>query len=252
MSRSAGCSNVCREGSGRGPGGEADRRRSRWIRTALAYVPHVARRYSGCGLPFDELMAAGNLGLVQAALRYEPSRNVKFVTYADWWIRKAIFKALEEQSGAVRLPRYRQEQLRSLREARRDWRRTKGEEPDRDQLASAAGMTARDLERLRTLGQTPLSIEEPASPGGERSLAESLAADAGDPQDSLVREDLVRHVRGLLRALPDKERTVILLRFGFGPDEPKTLRQIGCEMGISRERVRQLERRALIHLQRLL
>ncbi|MDX1389216.1 MAG: sigma factor, partial [Acidobacteriota bacterium] len=89
-----------------------------WIDGAMAYVPAVARRFVGCGLSFDDLLAAGNLGLVEAALRFDPSRNVKFVTYADWWIRKTILKTIQEQSGPVRLPRYRLEQLRELHDTR--------------------------------------------------------------------------------------------------------------------------------------
>lgn len=227
---------------------EERRRQSRWIRAGLAYVPHVARRYSGFGLPFEELLAAGNLGLVQAALRFEPTRNVKFVTYADWWIRKAIFKVLEEQSGPVRLPRYRQEQLRRLRESRRAWQRHSGHEPDSEQLASATGLTRAEVDRLRTLNQGAVSLEEPPVRGGDRPLGELLADEGGGPQESLVREDLVQRIRTLIDDLPPKERRVVLLRFGFGHHEPMTLRQIGSRLGISRERVRQLERRALTHL----
>jgi RNA polymerase primary sigma factor len=224
-----------------------------WIGTALAYVPHVARRYIGCGLPFDELVAAGNLGLVEAALRYQPDRNVKFVTYADWWIRKSIFKALEEQSGPVRLPRYRQEQIRTLKESQRALRRRNGADPDSEQLAGMTGLTREEVDRLRSLGQTPVSLDEPSLPGGDRPLVDVLAVDGSDgPQDTVIRSDLVRHIRGLVATLEGKEREVIALRFGLSGPEPMTLRAIGRQLGISRERVRQIERRALIHLRNYL
>jgi len=215
----------------------------------MAYVPHVARRYIGCGLPFDELVAAGNLGLVEAALRYQPERNVKFVTYADWWVRKSIFKALEEQSGPVRLPRYRQEQLRTIKEGRRSWQRRNGADPDADQLAGVTGFSREEVERLRGLGQTALSLDDPSLSGSERPLVEVLAVEESDgPQDALVRSDLVRYVRGLVDTLDGKARRVIELRFGLDSAEPLTLRTIGERLGISRERVRQIERRALIQL----
>ncbi len=223
--------------------------RSRWIRKALAYVPHVARRFSGCGLPFDELLSAGNLGLVEASLRYQPSRKVKFVTYADWWIRKSILKALEEQSGAVRIPRYRQEQLRHLNEARRAWRRRHLRDPTADELAAETGRSRADVARLLRIGQSPISIEESSLPGGTRPLRDALvASDMPGPQDAAIRRDLGRHLHGLMGALNAKQLEVLLLRFGFNGQEPMTLRQIGRRLGISRERVRQLERRALIEL----
>ena len=241
-------------GEPHGPSPSAGRRPdSRRIRTALAYVPHVARRYLGCGLPFDELLAAGNLGLVEAGLRYQPARNVKFVTYADWWIRKSILKALEDQSGVVRLPRYRQEQLRVLQEGRRAWRRTHGSEPSTEELARATGMSYDEVARLRTLERSSLSLEDPALPGGARTLGDMLSSQTGSgPQDALLRRDLVRHIRKLVATLGDRERSVVLLRFGFGDRDPMTLREIGRKLGLSRERVRQLERRALIQLRNTL
>ena len=219
------------------------------IHTALAYVPHVARRYLACGIPFDELVAAGNLGLVEAALRFKPSKQVKFVTYADWWIRKSILKTIEEQSGAVRLPRYRQEQMRVLREGRRSWVRLHGEEPDRDQLAATTGFSRRDVERLDRLGNHTLSLDDPLNPGSERAIGDVIPdGDSVDPQGSMIRGDLVRYIREQLAVLEPKQRAVVRFRFGFGTDSPMTLREIGREMGISRERVRQLERSALLRL----
>lgn len=232
---------------------QLDSESSAWIGTALAYVPHVARRYVGCGLPFDELLAVGNLGLVEAALRFQPSRNVKFVTYADWWIRKSILKALEEQAGPVRLPRYKREQLRSLQRARRDLRSRKGAEPSVNDLAQEAGISGRDVERLRTLGGSAVSLDDTYPPGSDRPLSDVLAvSDADGPDDAVVHGDLVRHLHGLVDRLAEKERSVVRLRFGLNGRSPMTLRAIGSELGISRERVRQLERRALLQLKNLL
>jgi RNA polymerase primary sigma factor len=234
-------------------GGNGNGDPAQWIGTAMAYVPHVARRYVNCGIPFDELVAAGNLGLVEAALRYQPERNVKFVTYADWWVRKSIFKALEEQSGPVRLPRYRQEQLRTIKEGRRSWQRRNGSDPDTDELAGVTGFSRDEVERLRGLGQSALSLDDPSLTGSDRPLVDVLAVeDSAGPQDTLVRSDLVRYVRNLVDTLDPKEQQVIELRFGLQTAEPLTLRAIGARLGISRERVRQIERRALIQLRNAL
>lgn len=225
----------------------------RWIESAVAYVPTVARRFLNSGLSFDELLAAGNLGLVQAALRFDPAREVKFVTYADWWIRKAIFKAIQEQSGPVRLPRYRLEQLRDLKDARSRLRHSKGRDPDASELAQATGRSAQEIDFLTNMDQRGLSIEQPASPHHDRSLGQVLAdAPEKSPQDTLIRRDFLRHLRQLTRRLDPRERKVLRLRYGFGDRGAMTLREAAVVLGISRERVRQIERSALQNLRDLL
>ena len=223
------------------------------IEGALAYVPYVARRFLGCGLSFDELLAAGNLGLVQAGLRFDPSRNVKFVTYADWWIRKSILKTIQEHSGPVRLPRYRLEQLRELHEARTRLRHDAGREPDTEELAQATGRSVAEVELLLGMRPRSLSIEQPLVPGESRPLGSYLADDPDKgPQSTLIRMDFRRHLRRLVGKLDERERQVVKLRFGFGDRPPMTLREAGKKLGVSRERVRQIERRALQNLRDLL
>jgi RNA polymerase primary sigma factor len=225
---------------------------SQWIENAVAYVPHVARRFQGCGLSFDELLAAGNLGLVHAALRFDPSRGVKFVTYADWWIRKAIIKEIQEQSGPVRLPRYRLEQLRDLHEIRSRLREDSGREPDADELARASGRSTREVDMLLGIGQRGVSLEQSTSGDSTRTIRQTLAADPEkNPQATLIRRDFRRHVRRLVARLGRRERTVLALRYGLRDRSTMTLRQVGRVLGISRERVRQIERRALNHLRDL-
>ena len=219
------------------------------IDEAIPYVPKVARRYRGCGVPFDDLLGAGNLGLVEAALRFDPGRGVKFVTYADWWIRKSILQTLERELGAVRLPRYRQQQLKLLADARRRFREERGRDAEATELPAWSGLREGDVEKLDRLGRNALSLDEPVRPGGDRSLAEAILHDDDlDPQDSLIRRDSARFLREILRTLSPKETRVMRLRFGFDGREPMTLRAIGSELGISRERVRQLEGRALQRL----
>lgn len=224
----------------------------RFIERALAYVPSVARRYLGCGLPFDELLAAGNLGLVEAALRFDPERGVRFVTYADWWIRKTILKAIQEQSGPVRLPRYRRERLRLLHALRAELRAAYGREPSDDEVAAAGGMSRREIRRLDDLTRSTVSLEEPSGEGG-RSVSDTLATrDVESDPESFIDEDYHLHVRRLLGDLEPRERLVLMLRFGFLGSDPMTLRELGRHLGLSRERVRQIELRALRRLRELL
>ena len=222
------------------------------IHKVLAYVPSVARRYSGCGLDFDELIAAGNLGLVRAALRFDPARKIKFITYASWWIRKAILEALEQQLGPVRLPRYQHEKLRVLRAARADYRSRIGIEPNSEQLSQASGISRDDTGLLLQFISSTLSLEQPLTPGDNRPMKDVLPDPAMDcPQSNLVRRELTRRVQRQLAALDHRERQVIALRFGFEGGKALTLREAGRRLGISRERVRQVELRTLIKLRRL-
>jgi len=224
-----------------------------WIHDALAYVPSVARRYLGCGLPFEELLAAGNLGLVEAAIRFDPSRNVKFVTYADWWIRKAILSAIEEQSGPVRLPRYRQEQLRTIHDARALLRLRRGHEPHTEELALMTGFSVAEIARLLSIGRQAVSLDKPPASAGEKPLRELLAAESSTcPTATLLSDDEAGQIRRLVAGLRVRERSVLALRYGLHGSAPLTLREIGQRLGISRERVRQIEQRALLHLRNLL
>jgi RNA polymerase sigma factor (sigma-70 family) len=223
------------------------------IHRALAYVPSVARRYFGCGLPFEDLLAAGNLGLVEAAMRFDAGRNVKFVTYADWWIRKAILGAIEEQAGPVRLPRYRQEQLRNLHDARARLRMREGREPDFAELARATGLPVADVEKLLGFSRQAVSLEQPGGADDERPLHETLASAPGrGPQDILLDEDSSGRLRTFVASLGERERAVLTLRYGLAGAPPLTLREVGRRLEVSRERVRQIEHRALLNLRRML
>jgi RNA polymerase sigma factor (sigma-70 family) len=223
------------------------------VRSALAYVPVVARRYVGGALDQQELVAAGNLGLVQAALRFDPARKVRFLTYADWWIRKAILEAFEVQSRPVHVPRNQLERMRRIERTRADWVAIHGREPTSEELAGRSELRASASVLLFRSSRRTVSLDQPVRDGERHPLNETLSdPSAESPQGSLVRRELADRLRRLLAALSARERAVIRLRFGLGDDSTgATLRQVARRLGISRERVRQIELRAVLKLRRL-
>lgn len=220
--------------------------RRNYVKETLFYVPTLARRYMNRGLNFDELIAAGNLGLVEAALRFDPGRNVRFTTYANWWIRKSMIEALGHQSGPMRLPRYQYDKRRHLRETRRVWVTRFARQPDFQELATAAGLPVEEVERLSSLMTGVVSLEQPLNAQDDRPLKDTLHdPDVEGPHRALVRRDLSERLHRQLAELGARERQVLTLRFGLFEDAPLTLRETGIKLGISRERVRQVELRAL-------
>jgi RNA polymerase primary sigma factor len=221
------------------------------VHQGRAYVPAVARRYAGNGRDLDELIAAGNLGLVEAALRFDPSRNIRFLTYADWWVRKCILEAIETLSGPVRLPRYRSEMIRLLKRATARWTARHGVAPTRDELAKLTGLSPARIERMRSLEPRAISLDQPTHADRTQPLGESIRDDrAVSPQQSLIRRDLGQRMRRELATLRPIEKSVIRLRFGTDGEEPRTLREAARILGLSRERIRQIELRALLEIRR--
>ncbi len=181
-------------------------------------VSYHARRYSGNGLSHDELCAEGHVGLVEAALRFDPSFNYSFSTYAVWWVRKRMVDALFRQGQAVRVPMY---QIRLERRLRRG---------------------------VRTRVQV-VSLDEPGT-DSERPRRERLADPEANPLARVLRGEQRERVRRIVDRLPQRERTILRLRFGLGGAEPLSLRQLAARMGLSRERIRQIEQRCLELLRR--
>ena len=228
------------------PGAERKVHGSQLIRMGLRYVPVVARRYSRVGLDLEELIAAGNLGLVEAALRFDGSRGVKFVTYADWWIRKAILASLEALLGPVRVPRYWQARLRWLRQSQAIWKARFGSQPTADQLALSTGLPVEQVRRLLRHTPRAVSLDQKPREDSARTVGETLEAPQSSPQEALIRRDLARRMRGHIADLDDREGRILTLRFGLDGDSPLTLREVADLVGLSRERVRQIELNTLV------
>jgi RNA polymerase primary sigma factor len=214
------------------------------VEANLRFVVKVAMRYQGCGLSLLDLINEGNLGLLEAARRYSADHEVKFITYAVWWIRQAIMQALAAGGGAVRLPIRKARLASKIREVRSDMEQAQQEEPTNDSIEEALDLEPGEMEEiLRGLGaQASLAAD---GEGGEPlglALAQVSAIPPAD-QD-LIRRAFRDEVERMLNHLKPRERQVVELRFGLGTEEPQTLEEVGRRLKLSRERVRQIEERA--------
>jgi RNA polymerase primary sigma factor len=209
----------------------------------LRYVVSVANKYKGCGLSLGDLISEGNVGLIQAAKRFDPERGVKFITYAVWWIRQAIMHALAEQSGTVRLPIKQAGLLYKIGEKYQQLMQKKGREPTTQDLAKELGLAPEDIESVLRVYRTHLSLDSPIKDNDETSYIELL--DAGTPavEENLLRSSLSQEIDEILEELTPREREILKLRYGFD-GEPMTLEEIGNKLKLSRERIRQIEKKA--------
>jgi RNA polymerase primary sigma factor len=211
----------------------------------LKYVVHVANRYKGCGLPLIDLINEGNIGLIQAARRFDPERGVKFITYAVWWIRQAIMQALASQSGTVRLPLKQVGRLKKINNKHHDLKNNLCREPTIDELAETLGTSINDVESILRACRARLTLDAPIREGEEVSYLDLLEDTTNPPiEEQIIQNAIAQEVHWLLQELSPREEKILRMRFGFD-DTPKTLEQIGQLMNLSRERIRQIEKKAM-------
>jgi RNA polymerase primary sigma factor len=222
------------------------RAKDRLIEANLRLVVSIAKSYRASGIPFEDLVQEGTIGLMTATERFDPKRGYRFSTYATQWIRQAIGRAVDNKSKSIRLPAHVSESLRKLDRARLELLREHGEEPTMEQLAARTGISTRKVMALLTTTQEPISLDMPVGDDDNTNLG-SLLYDksAPDPQDTLLGNEMRSAVESLMSYLDERERTIMRKRFGFDGEDTYVLQQIGEELNISRERVRQIEAQAL-------
>jgi RNA polymerase primary sigma factor len=223
------------------------------VEANLRFVVSYAKRYRHLGVGFLDLIHEGNLGLLEAARRFDPARNVKFITYAVWWIRQAIMHALSGQRRPFALPTKLSAVARRFGRELTDLTARLDHAPSPQEIAADLDISPAEAEALQYVSGVDVSLSDPASAeeGDERELGETLPQHSVPPaEDALLRESLLGVLHSALADLAPKEREVMALRFGLDGEEPKTLQEIGDCLGISRERVRQLEVRAKEKLRR--
>ncbi len=229
------------------------------VRGNLRFVVSYAKRFHSPEISFLDLINEGNIGLIQAARRFDPERGVKFITYAVWWVRQAISHALSEQWGAIRLPHKQATLHARVVRVREMLARSLGREPTVPEIAEEAALTPPEVEMLLAMSRTSESLSESYGLEEERTLEDTLeqtTVAAADEQ--LLRRSSIEQTRQLLDVLPGKERAILCRRFGIPEDgsdgerEPMTLQEIGEELKLSRERVRQIEAQAIARIKRTL
>lgn len=215
------------------------------VQRNLRYVVSVAYVYKGCGVSLLDLISEGNIGLIQAALRFDPFRNVKFITYASWWIRQAIRHAVAEQSGAVRLPAKQAVLLNKINAKNKAFLQEHERVPTSEDLAKELGLSVEEIESILRAYRSHLSLNAPLKNKKEATYLELLKSKNTNSIDDNVLLDSLRYkIEEFLKELSPREEKVLRCRFGFDQKGPFTLEKIAKEMHLSRERVRQIEKKA--------
>ncbi|HEY1351895.1 MAG TPA: sigma-70 family RNA polymerase sigma factor [Ktedonobacteraceae bacterium] len=226
-----------------------DRARRRLIECNLRLVISIARRYTSTGVPLIDLIQEGNLGLMRAAEKFDYQRGCHFGTYATWWIRQAVSRAAGEHSRLIHLPEHVATRLRKVRRVAAQLSQENGLDPLPEQIALACAMSIDEVRDLLGIIEQPVSLDAPVDDEARHSLADTLEDSAAPaPAETASQHLLGEELHRALSILTPRERSVITLRYGIGDGRSRTLLEVGKELGISRERVRQLEVVALMKL----
>jgi len=222
------------------------------VQSNLSFVAKVASEYRNLGIPFEDLLNEGNVGLIEAAHRFDPEKNNKFISYAIWWIRKAILKALCEKSHVVRMPYSQIKKFKEIRKAEQELRRSLGRAPDREEISAHLSKCQSKIDKVLQYGVHETSLDVGVGEDQDTPLAEVLADQrACSPEERLLDEETQEGLGEVYCELTEQQKTVIAYRFGVLGEQALTLQETGERIGVSRERVRQIENQAKARMRKL-
>ncbi|NGN68713.1 sigma-70 family RNA polymerase sigma factor [Streptomyces sp. A7024] len=234
-----------------GGGADGERAREHMLRANLRLVVSVAKRYTGLGLPFLDLVQEGNLGLMRAVEKWDHTRGLKFSTYGIWWIKQGITRALADQSRTIRVPAHMHQQINKVVRTQRTLFHELGREPTDEELAAVVELPPEKVADIRRYARQPVSLHLPLDEDGGGELGDVLPdANGGAAYESVDRGLLREQLRRILDGLTEREAGVISQRYGLGDGEPKSLEEIGRAYGVTRERIRQIETKTMAKLRR--
>jgi RNA polymerase primary sigma factor len=220
--------------------------RARLVEKNLRLVVSVAKKYRGYGVPFEDLIQEGNIGLMKAVDKYDPDRGWRFSTYATWWVRQAVGRAVSDKGRTIRLPVHMGEKMRKMARAYNGLSAEVGREPTDVEVAGRLGWTAEKVREIRSAMPDAASLDKPLGSGDDASELGSLVEDqaSSDLSEAIVRNMEVGWLGEAISRLPERHRHVLVKRYGLYEEETATLAQLAEELGVSKERIRQLQREA--------
>lgn len=238
---------TCARASARGD----KRAKEKLIKANLRFVVNVAKKYQNQGLPLMDLISEGNIGLMNAIEKYDVNRGYHFISYAVWWIRQAILKAICEKSRMIRLPLNRANELVQIEKARKELQNMKGGEPETEDIARFLDMDAKHVESLVNISRDLVSLDTPVFAEKDSTLLGEFVEDSDykSPDEVVMERSLQREINSVLYSLSEKESEIIQYRFGLNGRIPMSLKEVGDKFKLTKERIRQIEKKAIKRLQ---